>query len=94
MTILYVFTFPILQEVINKSIDYQVLKFKDHLIEANRNNILNATQIQILSEKYKDALISAYGVNQPTIDKYFIQMYNLLHFNSLANSFINLLHPL
>jgi len=81
MTILYVFTFPILQEVINKSIDYQVLKFKDHLIEANRNNILNATQIQILSEKYKEALISAYGVNQPTIDKYFIQMYNLLHFN-------------
>jgi len=81
ITILYIFTFPILQEVILKSIDYQALQFEDALIKSERYSNINATEIQIATEKYKDSLISAYGLNKPIIDKYFIQMYNLLHFN-------------
>ena len=82
MTILYVFTFPILQQVIYKSIEYQVLQFEDTLLKyEEKYGSINATEIQIAVEKYKESLISAYGLNKPIIDKYFIQMYNLLHFN-------------
>jgi len=42
---------------------------------------LNSSQIQLAEEKYKETLINAYGLNKPIIDKYFIQMYNLLRLN-------------
>ncbi|MEM1630493.1 MAG: ABC transporter permease, partial [Saccharolobus sp.] len=76
---LYVFTFPILQEVIAKSINFEVAQFTQELLKHSHN--LNSTQLQLSIQKYKESLISAYGLNQPIIDKYFIQMYNLLRFN-------------
>ncbi|MEM3515751.1 MAG: ABC transporter permease [Saccharolobus sp.] len=79
LTILYVFTFPILQEVIAKSINFEVAQFTQELLKHSHN--LNSTQLQLSIQKYKESLISAYGLNQPIIDKYFIQMYNLLRFN-------------
>ena len=79
MTILYIFTFPILQQVIAKSINYDVAKFEEGLLKNAHH--LNITQLNIEVEKYKETLISAYGLNQPIVGKYFIQMYNLLRFN-------------
>jgi len=79
MTILYIFTFPILQEVLIKTINADVANFEQSLLRKSHN--LNVTQVQIAVEKYKEYLISAYGLNQPIINKYFIQMYNLLRFN-------------
>ena len=79
LTILYVFTFPILQEVIAKSINFEVAQFTQELLKHSHN--LNSTQLQLSIQKYRESLISAYGLNQPIIDKYFIQMYNLLRFN-------------
>jgi len=79
LTILYIFTFPILQEVIAKSINFQVAQFSQTLFKNAHN--LNSTQIQIAVEKYRESLIAAYGLNQPIIDKYFIQMYNLMRFD-------------
>lgn len=79
MTILYIFTFPILQEIIAKSINFQVASFTQSLLKSSHH--LNSTQVQIAVDKYKETLISAYGLNQPIIYKYFIQMYNLLRFN-------------
>ena len=79
LTILYVFTFPILQEVIAKSINFEVAQFTQELLKHSHN--LNSTQLQLSIQKYKESLISAYGLNQPIVDKYFIQMYNLLRFN-------------
>jgi len=79
MTILYIFTFPILQEIISKSINFQVASFTQTLLKSSHH--LNSTQVQIAVDKYKETLISAYGLNQPIIYKYFIQMYNLLRFN-------------
>ncbi|BDB99457.1 ABC transporter permease [Saccharolobus caldissimus] len=79
LTILYIFTFPILQQVIAKSINFQVSQFAQALLKNSHN--LNTTQVQLAIEKYKETLISAYGLNQPIINKYFIQMYNLLRFN-------------
>ena len=79
MTILYIFTFPILQQVIAKSINYGVAQYEQALFKYSHH--LNITQVNIEVEKYKEYLISAYGLNQPIINKYFIQMYNLLRFN-------------
>lgn len=79
LTILYIFTFPILQEVLAKSVNFQVSQFAQTLLKKSHN--LNATQVQLAIERYKETLISAYGLNQPIINKYFIQMYNLLRFN-------------
>ena len=79
MTILYIFTFPILQEIIAKSINFEVAGFEQALLKSSHH--LNITQVNLAVEKYKESLISAYGLNKPIIDKYFIQMYNLLRFN-------------
>jgi len=79
MTILYIFTFPVLQEIIAKSINFQVAGFEQTLLKSSHH--LNITQVNIAVEKYKESLISAYGLNKPIIDRYFIQMYNLLRFN-------------
>ncbi|MCH4814740.1 MAG: ABC transporter permease [Saccharolobus sp.] len=79
LTILYIFTFPILQEIIAKSINFQVAQFSQTLFKNAHS--LNSTQIQIAVEKYRESLIAAYGLNQPIIDKYFIQMYNLIRFD-------------
>ena len=79
MTILYIFTFPVLQEVIAKTINFSAAKFEQGLLKNSHH--LNITQVNIAVAKYKESLISAYGLNKPIIDKYFIQMYNLLHFN-------------
>ena len=79
LSILYIFTFPILQEVISKSIDFQVAQFTQTLLKNSHH--LNSTQVQLIVERYKETLISAYGLNQPIITKYFVQMYNLIFFN-------------
>ncbi|TRM81470.1 peptide ABC transporter permease, partial [Sulfolobus sp. D5] len=79
LTILYIFTFPVLQEIIAKSINFQVAQFAQTLLKSSHN--LNSTQIQLAEEKYKETLINAYGFYKPVIDKYFIQMYNLLRLN-------------
>ncbi|MEM0363691.1 MAG: ABC transporter permease, partial [Sulfolobaceae archaeon] len=67
------------QEVIAKSINFEVAQFTQELLKHSHN--LNSTHLQLSIQKYKESLISAYGLNQPIIDKYFIQMYNLLRFN-------------
>ena len=79
MTILYIFTFPILQQVIISTINVDVSRFEEALIRHSHN--LNMTQVNIEVEKYREYLISAYGLNKPIVEKYFIQMYNLLRFN-------------
>ena len=79
MTILYIFTFPILQQVLIKTINADVARFEQTLLKYEHH--VNVTQVQIAAQKYKEYLISAYGLNQPIIEKYFIQMYNLLTFH-------------
>lgn len=86
LTILYVFTFPILQEVIAKSINYQVAQFTQVLLRSSHH--INSTQLQLAVQRYKETLINAYGLNQPILSKYFIQMYNLLRFNFGYSYFI------
>lgn len=79
LTILYIFTFPILQTIIEKNINFQVAQFTQTILKQSHH--LNSTQLQALVNNYKESLINAYGLNKPIIEKYFIQMYNLLRFN-------------
>lgn len=79
MTILYIFTFPVLQEVILKSINFQVAQFTQVLLRHETN--VNVTLLNEKIQQYKEYLIASYGLNQPIIVRYFIQMYDLLTFH-------------
>lgn len=79
LTILYIFTFPILQEVIIKSINFQVAQFTQVLLRHETH--LNMTLLNEKIQEYKEYLIASYGLNQPIIVRYFVQMYDLLTFH-------------
>ncbi len=79
LTILYIFTFPILQEVIEKSINYELAQYVHALLTHSTH--VNITYIDEKEQEFKQYLIAAYGLNQPIIVRYFVQMYDLLTFN-------------
>ena len=86
LTILYVFTFPILQDVIAKSINFEVAQYTQVLLRHSTH--VNITYINEKAEEYKQYLLASYGLNQPVIVRYFIQMYDLLTFNFGYSYFI------
>ncbi|AHC50920.1 peptide ABC transporter permease [Sulfolobus acidocaldarius SUSAZ] len=79
LSILYIFTFPVIQQVLIKNINAEVATFQQTLVKYSHD--LSQSQIRQAVDQYKDSLIAAYGLNQPIISKYFIQMYQLMTFN-------------
>ena len=86
LTILYVFTFPVLQDVIARSINFEVAQYIQVLLRHSTH--VNITYINEKAEEYKQYLLASYGLNQPVIVRYFIQMYDLLTFNFGYSYFI------
>jgi len=79
LTILYVFTYPILQQILINNINNDVQQYQAYL--ATHAKGLSQQEIIDSIQKYKQSLYDAYGVNQPILSQYFIQMKNLLTFN-------------
>ena len=80
MTILYIFTYPAVQRLYWDLVNYQAHQLETYNREHHQGP-LNMTQLKIEIQKYKNSLIMAYGLNQPFLIKYAIQMWRLLTFN-------------
>lgn len=81
MSLLYAFTYPVIQKVLKATADTDAAKFEAALIKkAGTGGTINMTKINILVSEYKATLYKVYGINQPLYLKYFIQMRNLLTF--------------
>jgi peptide/nickel transport system permease protein len=82
MSLLYLLTYPVIQEVLKTTVETEAEGFKQAILRhyAGHGSI-NLTNINILVNKYKDSLMTTYGLNQPLYLRYFIQMKNLLTFN-------------
>jgi len=82
MSILYVFTYPVIQTVLRKTIQDEALHFKQAILKhASGHGTINMTKINLEVHRYEAQLISSYGLNRPVYAKYFIQMYNLITFH-------------
>ncbi|AFZ70792.1 ABC-type dipeptide/oligopeptide/nickel transport system, permease component [Caldisphaera lagunensis DSM 15908] len=80
MSILYLFTYPIIQKSLLATVNTDVAAFRSSFLKKSAGHAVNITQVNLLADKYKQSLLSAYGLNQPIFIKYAIQMKNLLLF--------------
>ena len=80
MTILYIFTYPAVQQLYWDFVKYQATQLRTSILRHHKG-ALNLTQVNIEVQKYENFLIKAYGLNQPILVKYAIQMWKLLTFN-------------
>ena len=79
MTILYIFTYPAVQDLYKHLIPVLLQQYQKQIAGKSAN--LTETQKKILIQQYNETLIRAYGLNQPFLIKYAIQMWRLLTFN-------------
>jgi peptide/nickel transport system permease protein len=86
ITILYVFTYPILQQALLNSVNTAVQEYQSYLITHSKG--LNAEQIKESVEKYRNDLYDAYGLNKPILAQYWIQLWNLLKFDFGVSYFL------
>ncbi|MGC9072041.1 MAG: ABC transporter permease [Acidilobus sp.] len=80
VTILYVFTYPVIQKLYWDYVKYSADQLKTHLLRESHGSV-NLTYINIVVDRYKTSLIAAFGLNKPVIVRYGIQMWALLSFH-------------
>ncbi len=80
MTILYVFTYPVVQKLYWDYVKYAANQMRTQLLKAHKGAV-NITSVNILVDRYEQSLIKALGLNQPLIIRYAIQMWDLLTFH-------------
>ncbi len=80
MTILYIFTYPVVQKLYWDYVQYSANQLRTHLLRSARGGV-NITYVNLVVHRYEESLIAALGLSQPLLVKYAIQMWNLLTFN-------------
>jgi peptide/nickel transport system permease protein len=77
MSILYAFYYPIVQKLYWDFVNYSASQLRTQLIRQAHGTV-NVTYVNQLVDRYRESLISAYGLNKPVMVKYAVQMWNLL----------------
>lgn len=80
MVILYVFTYPVIQRLYADYVKYSGDQLKTELLR-HAHGAVNITQVNLEVERYEQALASAYGLNQPFIVRFALQMKALITFH-------------
>lgn len=79
MTILYLFTYPVIQQVIKSSANYIGIEAKRTILASHPG--LPPDQVNQEVQKLVQDYLNAYGVNKPFILQYFLQMKQLISLN-------------
>lgn len=79
MSILYVFTYPIIQQVIVKSANFFLAQERIQILKAHPDT--SPSQLNFLLKQAEQTYLAAFGFNQPLPVKYVIQMKQLLTLN-------------
>jgi peptide/nickel transport system permease protein len=80
MVILYVFTYPVIQKLYTDYVKYSASQLKTELIRHAKGSV-NLTQVNLEVESYEKSLEAAYGLNQPLIVRFALQMKALITFH-------------
>jgi peptide/nickel transport system permease protein len=80
VSILYLATFKIIQQVITSSAAAQAQEYKRSLLQSGATRGMSAEQLQNAINSYTRGYLSQFGFNQSPVLRYFVQLANLLSF--------------
>ncbi len=80
VSILYLGTYPVIQEVITKSANFVAGQYEEELLKHNTGDLTNQ-EISNLVATYKATYLSQFGFNKPLPEKFSLQIIKLLTFH-------------